>query len=48
MESTTQTTKSLVGPIQLVVIGFPPEAQFRGEIMRAFNEIPRSRPHPSN
>jgi uncharacterized membrane protein len=36
MESATQ---SLIGPVQLVVIGFPPEAQFRGEIMRAFNEI---------
>ena len=29
----------MVGPIQLVVIGFPREAQFRGEIIRAFNDI---------
>lgn len=29
----------MVGPIQLVVIGFPPEAQFRGEIMRAYSDL---------
>jgi uncharacterized membrane protein len=29
----------LVGPIQLVVVGFPPEAQFRGEIIRALSDI---------
>jgi uncharacterized membrane protein len=28
-----------VGPIQLVVIGFPPQAQFRGEIMRALADV---------
>ena len=39
MQSSTQTMKSLVGPIQLVVIGFPPEAEFQGEIMRAFTDI---------
>ncbi|MBV9328565.1 MAG: DUF1269 domain-containing protein [Chloroflexi bacterium] len=32
-------TSPHVGPVQLVVIGFPPEAQFRGEIMRAFSEV---------
>ena len=32
-------TTSLVGPIQLVVIGFPPDAQFRGEILRALADI---------
>ena len=36
MESTPMP---LVGPIQLVVIGFPPEAQFRGDIYRAFANI---------
>src|SRR5690349_149410 len=34
-----ETTMPLVGPIQLVVIGFPPGAQFRGEILRAFANI---------
>jgi uncharacterized membrane protein len=29
----------LVGPIQLVVIGFPRDAQFRGEIIRALSEV---------
>jgi uncharacterized membrane protein len=29
----------LLGPVQLVVIGFPPEAQFKGEIMRAFSDL---------
>jgi len=33
------STTPLVGPIQLVVIGFPPEAEFRGEILRAFANI---------
>ena len=33
------STTPLVGPIQLVVIGFPPEAEFRGEILRAFADI---------
>jgi uncharacterized membrane protein len=33
------TTNPMVGPIQLVVIGFPPEAQFRGEIMRAYSDL---------
>jgi uncharacterized membrane protein len=36
MESTSQ---ALVGPIQLVVIGFPPDAQFRGEIIRALSDL---------
>ena len=36
MESTTTST---VGPIQLVVLGFPPEAQFRGAIMRELSNI---------
>jgi uncharacterized membrane protein len=30
---------SMVGPIQLVVIGFPRDAQFRGEIIRALSEV---------
>ncbi|MBV9355208.1 MAG: hypothetical protein JO023_06720 [Chloroflexi bacterium] len=34
-----EATMPLVGPIQLVVIGFPPGAQFRGEILRAFANI---------
>jgi hypothetical protein len=34
-----EATMPLVGPIQLVVIGFPPGAQFRGEILRAFSNI---------
>ena len=34
-----ETTTPLVGPIQLVVIGFPPDAEFRGEILRAFANI---------
>jgi hypothetical protein len=29
----------LVGPIQLVVIGFPRDAQFRGQILRALSEV---------
>jgi uncharacterized membrane protein len=29
----------LIGPVQLVVIGFPPEAQFRGEIVRALSDL---------
>jgi uncharacterized membrane protein len=36
MESSSQP---LVGPIQLVVIGFPPDAQFRGEIIRALSDL---------
>jgi uncharacterized membrane protein len=28
-----------MGPIQLIVIGFPPEAQFRGELLRALSEV---------
>jgi uncharacterized membrane protein len=28
-----------MGPIQLVVVGFPREAQFRGEILRALSEL---------
>ncbi|MBV9581044.1 MAG: hypothetical protein JO057_20890 [Chloroflexi bacterium] len=37
METTSNTP--LMGPIQLVVVGFPPDAQFRGEIIRALSEI---------
>jgi uncharacterized membrane protein len=37
MESASKTP--LMGPIQLVVIGFPPDAQFRGEIVRAMSDI---------
>ncbi len=33
------TSTALIGPIQLVVIGFPPGAEFRGEILRAFANI---------
>lgn len=32
-------TQALVGPIQLVVVGFPPDAQFRGEIIRALSDV---------
>jgi uncharacterized membrane protein/predicted nucleic-acid-binding protein len=35
----TSSKGPVLGPVQLVVIGFPPEAQFRGEILRAFGEI---------
>jgi uncharacterized membrane protein len=37
METTPNTP--LMGPVQLVVIGFPPDAQFRGEILRALSDI---------
>jgi uncharacterized membrane protein len=30
---------AMIGPIQLVVIGFPRDAQFRGEIIRALSEL---------
>ena len=33
------TTTSRVAPVQLVVIGFPPDAQFRGEIIRALSDL---------
>jgi uncharacterized membrane protein len=33
------TMTPLVGPVQLAVIGFPPDAQFRGEILRAFASV---------
>src|SRR4051794_3556918 len=33
------TTQPLVGPIQLIVIGFPPDAQFRGDTMRALSNL---------
>jgi uncharacterized membrane protein len=32
-------TGALIGPIQLVVIGFPRDAQFRGEIIRALSDV---------
>ena len=32
-------TTSRVAPVQLVVIGFPPDAQFRGEIIRALSDL---------
>src|SRR5215471_9989342 len=32
-------SRPLLGPIQLVVIGFPPDAQFRGEIIRALADV---------
>jgi hypothetical protein len=35
----TSTWTPLIGPVQLVVIGFPPDAQFRGEIIRALSDI---------
>jgi uncharacterized membrane protein len=33
------TTQTLVGPIQLIVIGFPSDAQFRGDTMRALSNL---------
>ena len=33
------STETLVGPIQLVVIGFPPDAEFRGETIRALTNL---------
>ena len=38
MES-TPTPTTMMGPIQLVVIGFGPDAEFRGEIIRAMSEV---------
>jgi uncharacterized membrane protein len=35
----TSTSQPMVGPIQLIVIGYPPEAQFRGETLRALSEV---------
>jgi len=35
----TSSKGPVLGPVQLVVIGFPADAQFRGEILRAFSEI---------
>ena len=32
-------TTSRVAPVQLVVIGFPPDAQFRGEIVRTLSDL---------
>jgi uncharacterized membrane protein len=32
-------TGAMIGPIQLVVVGFPRDAQFRGEIIRALSEL---------
>jgi hypothetical protein len=36
METATWAT---MGPVQLVVLGFPPEAQFKGEIIRAMSDV---------
>jgi len=33
------TTQTLVGPIQLIVIGFPSGAEFRGDTMRALSNL---------
>ncbi len=38
MESTSRP-EPILGPIQLVVIGFPPEAEFRGEIIRELSAL---------
>lgn len=35
----TDITEPVLGPIQLVVIGFPPDAEFRGETIRALNDL---------
>jgi uncharacterized membrane protein len=35
----TESTEPLLGPIQLIIVGFPPEAQFHGELRRAFSEL---------
>lgn len=39
MDTETTSRTPLIGPVQLVVIGFPPEAQFRGEIVRALSDL---------
>ena len=40
METTsTPQSQPLLGPMQLVVIGFPPDAQFRGEIIREITAL---------
>jgi uncharacterized membrane protein len=33
------TSGPMIGPIQLVVVGFPRDAEFRGEIIRALSEL---------
>jgi len=33
------TTMARVGPVQLIVLGFPPDAQFKGEIIKAFADV---------
>jgi uncharacterized membrane protein len=35
----TESTEPLLGPIQLIIIGFPPEAKFTGELRRALGEL---------
>ena len=41
MESTpgTSAMQTRVGPIQLIVLGFPPDAHFTGEIVRALGDL---------
>jgi len=36
---TESVPKTMVGPIQLVVIGFPPDAKFSGEIIKALTDL---------
>jgi hypothetical protein len=33
------STETRVGPLQLVDIGFPPDAEFRGETIRALTNL---------
>jgi uncharacterized membrane protein/predicted nucleic-acid-binding protein len=35
----TESTEPLLGPIQLIVIGFPPEAELKGDLRRAFSAL---------
>jgi uncharacterized membrane protein len=35
----TASTEPTLGPIQLIIVGFPPEAEFHGELRRALSEL---------
>ena len=39
MDTEKTSPAPLLGPVQLVVIGFPSDAQFRGDILHAFSNI---------
>src|SRR6516164_8499915 len=35
----TASTEPTLGPIQLIIVGFPPEAELHGELRRALSEL---------